>query len=291
MSSHTHDVRHTGCRCKTAPQSEVHQQQQPENRLLPKAYKILAIEKHTKLEWNFRVSKDFDTHFGQFVEVSLPMVGEAPISVSDYGDDYIDLLIRKVGLVTEKLFELQAGDNVWMRGVHGNGYPMEAFQNKHLVIVAGGTGVAPVKGLISHFCHHPEQISQLDMILGFKNEQAVLYRNDMHLWRNAHNLITTLDEGEANDNFRIGRVTEYIDELDLSQPDTLQVVVVGPPIMIKFVVAAFLEKGLAQSQIWVDYERRMACAVGKCGHCRMGDKYVCLDGPVFRFDQTQQLID
>jgi anaerobic sulfite reductase subunit B len=118
-----------------------------------------------------------------------------------------------------------------------------------------------------------------------------LYRNDMHLWRNAHNLITTLDEGEATDNFRIGRVTEYIDELDLSQPDTLQVVVVGPPIMIKFVVAAFLEKGLDQSQIWVDYERRMACAVGKCGHCRMGDKYVCLDGPVFRFDQTQQLID
>ena len=82
-----------------------------------------------------------------------------------------------------------------------------------------------------------------------------------------------------------------MDQLDLSNKEDIEVVVVGPPIMIKFVVAGFLKYGLKKEQIWVDYERRMQCAVGKCGHCRMGDKYICLDGPVFRFDQAQHMID
>lgn len=262
-----------------------------ENMLLPKPYEILAIEKHTQLEWTFRVAKDFDTHYGQFVEVSLPLAGEAPISVSDYGDDYIDLLIRKVGKVTDKLFALHPGDKVWMRGVHGNGYPMSEYEKKQVIVIAGGTGVAPVKGLLSHFCRHPETIKQLDMILGFKNRDAVLFQQDLELWRHQQNLTVTLDEGEPDDEFCVGRVTDYIEQLDFSCPEAIQAIVVGPPIMIKFVVLALLERGLSKEQIWVDYERRMACAVGKCGHCRIGDKYVCLDGPVFRFDQAQHMID
>ncbi|MGL5177242.1 MAG: anaerobic sulfite reductase subunit AsrB, partial [Aeromonas veronii] len=93
------------CQCQQTATAEP-QQDEVENRLLPKAYTILAIERHTELEWNFRVSRDFDVHYGQFVEISLPTVGEAPISVSDYGDGYVDLLIRKVGKVTDALFAL-----------------------------------------------------------------------------------------------------------------------------------------------------------------------------------------
>ncbi|MGR5062638.1 anaerobic sulfite reductase subunit AsrB [Photobacterium sp. DNB22_13_2] len=273
------------CQCQSK------QHETAENKLLPKAYEILAIEKHTQLEWTFRVAKDFDAHFGQFVEVSLPLAGEAPISVSDYGEDYVDLLIRKVGKVTDQLFALHPGDKVWMRGVHGNGYPMSEYDQKQVVVIAGGTGVAPVKGLLSHFCRHPKAIKQLDMILGFKNRDAVLFQQDLNLWRQQQNLIVTLDEGEPDEEFCVGRVTDYIDQLDFSRPEAIQAIVVGPPIMIKFVVLALLERGLSKEQIWVDYERRMACAVGKCGHCRIGDKYVCLDGPVFRFDQAQHMID
>ncbi|MCG3883220.1 anaerobic sulfite reductase subunit AsrB [Photobacterium leiognathi] len=261
------------------------------NILLPKAYPILAITKHTELEWNFRVAKDFDAKLGQFVEVSLPMVGEAPISVSDCGDDYVDLLIRNVGKVTNRLFELNVGDNVWMRGVHGNGYPIEHYHHRHLVIIAGGTGVAPVKGLMRHFSEHPEKVNGMDMILGFKNKEAVLYRDEMPLWRERQNLITTLDEGEEDEEFHLGLVTAHIDKLDLSDLANTQAIVVGPPIMIKFAVQALLKEGLTKQQIWVDYERRMACAVGKCGHCRMGEKYVCIDGPVFRFDEAEHLVD
>ncbi len=261
------------------------------NTLLPKAYKILEITRYTDTEWNFRVEKDFPARLGQFVEVSLPMYGEAPISVSDCGEDYIDLLIRKVGKVTNKLFELNVGDCVWMRGVHGNGYPINDYNGKHLIVIAGGTGVAPVKGLIQHFSEQPKLLSGMDAILGFRNQNAVLYRQCMPLWRDNINLITTLDEGDANNDFCIGRVTDYFEQLDLSQLENTQAIVVGPPIMIKFAVQALLNKGLKKEQIWVDYERKMACAVGKCGHCRIGDKYVCVDGPVFRFDQAEYLVD
>ncbi|MGL5660903.1 MAG: anaerobic sulfite reductase subunit AsrB, partial [Aeromonas sp.] len=141
------------------------------------------------------------------------------------------------------------------------------------------------------YSEHPEEVKSLDMILGFKNAQAVLYRQEMPLWAKQQNLIVTLDEGEPSEQFQIGRVTDYIDQLDLSDKEDIQVIVVGPPIMIRFVVLAFLARGIAEEHIWVDYERRMACAVGKCGHCRMGETYICVDGPVFRFDQAQHLID
>ncbi|MCP4181246.1 MAG: anaerobic sulfite reductase subunit AsrB [bacterium] len=262
-----------------------------ENKLIPKSYEILSIEKHTELEWNFRVVKDFKTQFGQFVQASLPMVGEAPISVSDYGNDYVDLLIRKVGKLTNKLFELKVGDNIWMRGAYGNGYNIENLNGKHIIVVAGGTGVAPVKGLINYFCSHPEKINSMDMILGFKNLDAVLYKNEFSKWTKTQNLIVTLDEGEKTEEYQIGLVTDHIDKLDISFKDNIEVIVVGPPVMIKFVVTGFMNKGISSKQIWVDYERRMQCAVGKCGHCRIGDKYVCLDGPVFRFDQARQMID
>lgn len=104
----------------------------PQHSLLPAAYRILSITRHTPLEWNFRVAVDFPAHWGQFVEVSLPRVGEAPISVSDYGDGWIDLLIRNVGKVTSALFTLKEGDNVWLRGCYGNGYPVDTLRHKTL---------------------------------------------------------------------------------------------------------------------------------------------------------------
>ncbi|WP_122035206.1 anaerobic sulfite reductase subunit AsrB [Aliivibrio sp. EL58] len=262
-----------------------------ENKLLPQAYKILEITKHTDIEWNYRVECDFYVTYGQFVELSLPLFGEAPISVSDFGEGYIDLLIRKVGKVTNELFSLKEGDSVWMRGAHGNGYPLEKYHHKHLIVFAGGTGVAPVKGLISHFCKQPLLTKFMDIVVGFKNDKAVLYKEEMKHWDESINLICTLDEASENPFYQAGLVTKYIDSLDLSNIKDVQLIVVGPPIMIKFVVQAFQKRGLSEGQIWVDYERRMACAVGKCGHCRIGDKYVCIDGPVFQYDEAQAMID
>ncbi|AOV96956.1 anaerobic sulfite reductase subunit B [Edwardsiella hoshinae] len=260
--------------------------------LLPTAYPILDIEKHTDLEWNFRVACDFPLHYGQFVEVSLPRVGEAPISVSDYGDGWVDLLIRRVGKVTEALFALQPGDQVWLRGAYGHGYDLTQFYGKRLVVVAGGTGVAPVKGVLRHFCEHPDQVKSLDMILGYKNPQSVLYKRELDFWRGQHNLCLTLDEGEpVAEYYHLGRVTDHLPYLDFSAPEEIQAIVVGPPVMIRATVALLQANGLRDEQIWVDYERRMACSVGKCGHCRMGDVYICVDGPVFNYADARTMVD
>ncbi|TKI04680.1 anaerobic sulfite reductase subunit AsrB [Martelella alba] len=259
--------------------------------LLPAAYPILAVTRQTSLEWNFRVAVDFPARVGQFVEVSLPLVGEAPISVSDCGDGWIDLLIRQVGKVTSALCALRADDKVWLRGCYGNGYPMDRFRHRPLIVVAGGTGVAPVKGLLRYFAENPGQIARLDMILGYKNRDSVLYKEEMAQWGKAHNLILTLDEGEADERHRIGRVTDHLDGLAIAKVGRAQAIVVGPPVMIRFTVQMLLKKGLRPEQIWVDYERKMACSVGKCGHCRMGDVYVCVDGPVFNYAIAQHFVD
>lgn len=263
----------------------------PEHPLLPAAYTIIDIKKHTALEWNFRVATDLPARPGQFVEVSLPRVGEAPISVSDYGDGWIDLLIRNVGKVTGALFCLHVGDSLWLRGCYGHGYPLEVFRHKPLLVVAGGTGVAPVKGLLRYFSENPAEVARLDIILGYKNRDSVLYKEEMPLWRKTHNLILTLDEGEEDEQHRIGRVTDYLPTLALPQLAQTQAIVVGPPVMIKFTVQMLRDRGFAPQQIWVDYERRMACSTGKCGHCRMGDVYVCVDGPVFNYAEAQAFAD
>ena len=259
--------------------------------LLPVASPILSITRHTALEWNFRVAVDFPARVGQFVEVSLPMVGEAPISVSDCGSGWIDLLIRKVGKVTQALFTLHEGDTLWLRGCYGNGYPLEDFRHKPLLIVAGGTGVAPVTGLMRYFVSHPQEIARMDMILGYKNRDCVLYRDEIPRWGAAHNLIVTLDEGDADAQYRSGRVTDHLATLEIPDIGALQAIVVGPPLMIKFTVQMLLQRGLKAEQIWVDYERKMACSVGKCGHCRMGEVYVCVDGPVFNYATARHFAD
>jgi anaerobic sulfite reductase subunit B len=253
--------------------------------------KIIAIEKYTPSEWNFRVETDLPAQFGQFVEVSLPFFGEAPISVSDYGEGWMDLLIRNVGKVTGALFKLNVGDTLGLRGCYGKGYPIEIFRHKPLLVIAGGTGVAPVKGLLRYFDENPSEMPHLDMILGYKNRDNILYNTEMEQWRHRHHLILTLDDGEENEYHRIGRVTDHLKNLDIPHPELRHAIVVGPPVMIKFTVQMLCDRGFAPEHIWVDYERRMACSVGKCGHCRMGDVYVCVDGPVFNFAKAQKFAD
>ncbi len=142
-----------------------------------------------------------------------------------------------------------------------------------------------------YFVENPQEINWLDMVFGYRNRDCVLYKQEMANWHRHHNLILTLDEGEADERYRTGRVTDHLAALTFEDISTMQAIVVGPPVMIKFTVQMLLEKGLQPEQIWVDYERRMACAVGKCGHCHMGDVYVCVDGPVFNYAVARQFAD
>ena len=147
------------------------------NEYLPFSSRIKEVIPHTKTEYTFRMAYVGEVRPGQFFEVSIPKYGEAPISVSGIGEDYIDLTIRKVGKVTNEIFENQAGKNLLMRGPYGNGFRLEHYRGKELLVIAGGTGVSPVKGVIDYFGSHTvERCVSMQVILGFKSPGDILFR-------------------------------------------------------------------------------------------------------------------
>lgn len=262
-----------------------------QNEYLPFATKIIDVKKHTDIEYTFRLSFEGEVKPGQFFEVSIPKYGEAPISVSGIGDDYVDLTIRRVGKVTNEIFEHYVGDTLFMRGPYGNGFDVDLYKDKELVIIAGGTGVSPVRGVIDYFSRNPETAKSVTLIAGFKDPTQVLFADDFKRWEQTMNLILTVDSADAGYDRKTGLVTQFIPDLDFIDIKDAQAIVVGPPAMMRFSVAGLLKRGLSEAQIWISHERKMCCGIGKCGHCKINDTYVCLDGPVFNYVKGRELID
>ena len=146
------------------------------NAYMPFLSQIQKVIRHTDIEYTFRMHYVGEVKPGQFFEVSVPKYGEAPISVSGIGDDYVDLTIRKVGKVTNEIFENQEGKSLFMRGPYGNGFLPENYRGKELVVVAGGTGVSPVKGIIDYFGNHPEEVKSLTFHPGSSAASTVMVR-------------------------------------------------------------------------------------------------------------------
>ena len=261
------------------------------NEYIPFLSEIKEVIKHTEIEYTFRMAFKGEVKPGQFFEVSLPKYGEAPISVSGIGEETIDLTIRKVGKVTNEIFENYVGDKLFLRGPYGNGFDIENYRNHELVIVAGGTGLSPVRGVIEYFAKHPEACKGMTLITGFKTPSDVLFKEDIKVWKDKMNVTVSVDQAPEGYVGPTGLVTKYIPDLEIKDLDDVQVIVVGPPIMMKFTVEACLKRGIKEENIWISQERKMCCGIGKCGHCKIGDTYICLDGPVFNYTQGKLLRD
>lgn len=261
------------------------------NEYIPFQSEIKEVIKHTEIEYTFRMSYSGEVRPGQFFEVSIPKYGEAPISVSGIGADTVDLTIRRVGKVTNEIFETYVGDRLFMRGPYGNGFDIEQFKGKQIVVVAGGTGLSPVKGVVDYFANHPEDALGTTLIAGFKSPSDVLFRADFEHWNERIHVIQTVDSAPEGYTGNVGMVTKYIPELAIEHPENTVFITVGPPIMIKFVVAEILKRNIPEENIWVSNERKMCCGIGKCGHCKIGSTYICLDGPVFQYVDAKELID
>ena len=262
-----------------------------QNDYIPFPSEILTVIKHTDIEYTFRMAFRGDVKPGQFFEVSIPKYGEAPISVSGIGEGFVDLTIRRVGKVTNEVFEHYVGDTLQMRGPYGNGFDVENYKGMELVIIAGGTGVSPVRGVISYFADHESERKDMTLIAGFKSVKDILFKADFEQWRQKMNVILTLDSGEETAEHKIGLVTKYIPDLKLQDVSKAVAIVVGPPAMMRFSVKGLLERGFQEENIWISHERKMCCGLGKCGHCKVNDTYICLDGPVFNYTKGKTLID
>lgn len=261
------------------------------NEYVPFFSEVKEVIRHTDIEYTFRMTYEGDVKPGQFFEVSIPKYGEAPISVSGIDNGLIDLTIRKVGKVTDEIFEHYEGDRLFLRGPYGNGFDVELYKGKELVVVAGGTGLSPVRGLVDYFSRHPEEVRSMTLITGFKSADDILFRKDLARWKKTMDLVLTVDSGQETEDCRVGLVTEFIPDLSPEDISSAAAVVVGPPVMMRFATQALLKRGFAEENIWISHERKMCCGIGKCGHCKVDDTYICLDGPVFNFTKGVRLID
>lgn len=261
------------------------------NEYIPQLSTIHKVIKHTDLEYTFRMSYPGEVAPGQFFEISIPKFGESPISVSGIGDGTVDFTIRRVGKVTDEIFENYEGDQLFIRGPYGNGFDLNNYKGKELVIVAGGTGLSPVKAVIDYFAHNTHEADGVTLIAGFKSPADILFQEDFAFWKNKLNVIQTVDSAPEGYDGLTGMVTKYIPELQIKDMSNAVFICVGPPIMIKFTVMEILKLGVMEEAIWVSHERKMCCGIGKCGHCRIGSTYICLDGPVFNYVDGKNLID
>ncbi len=261
------------------------------NEYIPFLSTILDVKKHTEIEYTFKMSYEGDVKPGQFFEVSIPKFGEAPISVSGIGEGSVDLTIRKVGKVTDEVFNNYVGDKLFLRGPYGNGFNIDDYKNKELIIVAGGTGLSPVKALVDYFANNSKETKGFTLIVGFKSPKDIIFKQDIHDWIRKANVVLTVDKGDENYTGNVGLVTEYIPKVSIDNIETTQVIVVGPPIMMKFAVQGFLNLNIKEENIWISHERKMCCGIGKCGHCKISDSYVCLDGPVYNYSKGKLLVD
>lgn len=261
------------------------------NPYLAKPYQILSIKKETEIDVTYRLAYSGSLIGGQFMEVSIPGVGEAPISISDFDQESMDMTIRKVGKLTDQIFELQVGDVLYMRGPYGNGFDLESLKGRDLVVIAGGTGLAPVKNVIRYFTSHTDEIKQLEVLLGFKTPKDILFTNQIEEWSKRCKLILTVDNADESWSGRTGLITTHVESLDLSDVKNKLAIVVGPPIMMKFMTMELMKRGFKEENIIVSFERKMSCGIGKCGHCKINETYVCLEGPVFDYGKAKNLLD
>jgi NAD(P)H-flavin reductase len=236
---------------------------------------------------------------GQFVEVSLFGYGEAPFGISTPpgNSPSFEIVVRRIGNVTKKLMSLQPGDKVGIRGPLGNGFDVKSLEGKTLLFTSGGTGMVPMRSLINHVLDkkNREKFKDIIILYGAKRPKEITFMPDVENWKKFDNVQCelTVDKCEPNECWGgcTGLITTLFPKIKTAKLDTKNTiaVVIGPPIMYKFVIKCLQTLGISDDNIYVSLERRMKCGVGKCGHCQINGVYCCKEGPVFNYAQLKQL--
>jgi sulfhydrogenase subunit gamma (sulfur reductase) len=263
----------------------------------PVTARITAIHHLTQMEKLFTIELPgglyIDHQPGQFVEVSLLGVGEAPISIASSpsrSNGSFELCIRKAGQLTSLIHALETGDLLGIRGPFGNGFPIRSFQGKDLLFVIGGLGLAPARSLIYDVLDERSSFGQVTILYGARTPSELLFKEELDEWAASDeiDLQLTVDHPDGSWSGNIGVITSLIPAVQVYFHNTVAIVI-GPPIMYRFALTELLGKGLRDGNIWLSLERRMKCGVGKCGHCMIDNLFCCQDGPCFSYAQIKNL--
>lgn len=263
----------------------------------PEMMRIVKIEPMTALEKLFTIElpggRPLGNRPGQFVEVSVLGIGEAPISVSSSPSRSVgtfEMCVRKLGDVTGALHNLQVGDWIGIRGPFGRGFPIEKFRGKDMLFVPGGLGLAPLRSLINQVMDDRAQFGRVIILYGARNPSELLFTDELKYWdeRDDVEMYVTVDRGDENWSGNTGVVTTLFKNISIYSRNTIGITC-GPPVMYRFVLMEFIGKGLSEGNIYLSLERRMKCGVGKCGHCQINNVYACQSGPVFPYKEIKGL--
>ena len=266
--------------------------------LIPYVGVVTEITQQTPDVKTFRVEapgggKLFEHKPGQCAMLSVPGISEAMISItsSPTNTEYMEFSVKKCGCLTEWLHAMEVGQMITVRGPYGRNFPVyDELLGKDLLFVAGGIGLAPLRSVINYVRDNRDQFGSVDIVYGSRSKEDLVYYDEIvSEWMNTpgFNVHLTIDREQENWDGHVGFVPNYVKELN---PDLKKTVLMcGPPIMIKFTLGGLMELGFKKEQVYTTMELRMKCGIGKCGRCNIGNKYVCKDGPVFRFDELDEL--
>ena len=249
----------------------------------PQPYKIESTKTLAPDVKLFRVKSDLNPQPGQFLQVSIPGIGECPLASCSYNPEYIDLLTRKAGNVTSAIFQLKPEDKIFIRGPFGKGFPTNSLKNHNLIMIAGGTGIAPVTSLIEFVEKNRDDFKEIFIYFGFRDEKYVLLKDRIKKWKKKFNLNIAIASDIHSHEYEKGFVQDVMEK---HRPETSNTIALlcGPEPMMQAVTDKLNSLGVSNHKIFWSTERRMECGFGNCGRCLIQDVYVCKDGPVFRYD-------
>jgi len=236
----------------------------------------------------------FSFKTGEFIELTMDGIGEAPFtpSSSPLDTEKIEVTIMKTGYVTDRLHAISAGHKLGIRGPFGRGYPLEKFYGKEIVILGGGCGFAPIRSLMHNLIAEKDKLKKVTLCYGAKTPEDCIYVPFVEAVRRIEKfeVLRSVDKADETWKEKEGVVTILLDEIKVDIKNSIAVVC-GPPIMMKFGTLKLLEMGFKEEDIYLSMEKNMSCGLGKCGHCMMGDYFVCKDGPVFSYDEIKNYPD
>jgi sulfhydrogenase subunit gamma (sulfur reductase) len=263
----------------------------------PQLSPIVRIEDETADTRTFFLAADriewrSDYRPGQFVELSVFGAGEAPfcLAQSPTRSEFIEVTVRRVGAVTNRLHTYRPGDVVGLRGPFGNCFPFERAKGKNLIFLGGGIGLPPLRSLLNYVLDHRGDYGDVHVLYGARTPGDRVYKRELAQWARSDQLtlLETVDRGDEGWTGPVGVVTELLKGMKVDAASTIAFTC-GPPVMLRFAVGELLDIGLPGRNIVTTLERYMKCGIGKCGHCCIGHQYVCIDGPVYNFEQIEHL--
>ena len=248
--------------------------------------------------FKIRLLSDDDFSFmpGQFIEFSVPGIGECPFGFASMrqNDGCFDITIKRTGKVTNRIHVLDEGSFIWIRGPFGNTFPVEQMESSDILIVAGGIGLAPLRPFIQYILDEKNRVKygKIDMLLAARTSTDHCFTYDYNNWQSVRDttISQTIDKDERGWSGLVGFPHNLIKDMSI-KTDNIYAVLCGPPIMIKAVQGALTEKGIPLDRLYTTLEMRMTCGVGNCAKCNIGHQYICIDGPVFSMSQLSKMPD